>query len=108
MTPDTYTPQTYLPHSGALRAVAGTARRLGSLPACIALGCSDIGQATVRINGRTRRIYITWGRNISHEQQQWYLNNTPLRPVWIGADSGACEVEIPYGHAIEILKVLVK
>lgn len=62
-------------------------RRIGSLPSCIALGGSDVGEATV--DGR--RVTITWGRNLPREKADWFAANTGYVPVRTGGKSASEE-----------------
>lgn len=73
--------------SSAVRAVAK--RRIGSLPFAVALGIADIGEAKMEDG---RRVLVTWGRNLSKDEQFWHAHQTSFAPVWLGADDGACEL----------------
>lgn len=80
------------------------ARRLGSLPAVLALNACDIGEAVLK-TGET--VTVTWGRNLAAEQQAWYLQNTALRPIWLGSDDGSAELIIPDDQAAKLRSILV-
>lgn len=68
-------------------------RRLGTLPAALAFGCCDIGEAVIKWeDGRTSRSLITWGRNISPDDQHWYSRKTVFTPVWCGDSDGNAEL----------------
>jgi len=75
--------------SSALRAIAK--RRIGSLPLAIALNCCDVGEAKLADG---RRVLVTWGRNLTREEQFWFAHQTSFTPVWLGADGGQCELVI--------------
>jgi hypothetical protein len=84
--------------AGYRKCVEGTARatrrrRLGSLPAGIAMGCCDIGEAYVDYPDGDRGLaLVTWGRNLRPGEALWHLENTAFTPVWVGADDGATEL----------------
>ena len=65
--------------------------RISSLPGCVALGCADIGHATVG----GKHVYITWGRNLTLEQQRWHSAHTEFQPIHLGADDGSAELILP-------------
>ena len=68
-------------------------RRLGSLPGCLALGCADIGEAVIKYDdGHEARSLITWGRNITPDDQHWHSTKTVFTPVWCGSDAGDAEL----------------
>jgi hypothetical protein len=73
--------------SSAVQAVSK--RRIGSLPYGVAMGCCDIGEAKLKDG---RRVLITWGRNITPDEQFWFAHNSIHSCVWIGADDGGCEL----------------
>lgn len=75
--------------SSALMAVSK--RYIGSLPFAAAMGACDVGEAKLADG---RRVLITWGRNATPDEQFWYAHNTSYAPVWIGSDTGACELVI--------------
>lgn len=81
--------------SSAVRAVSK--RHIGSLPFCAALGCCDIGEAKLPDG---RRVLITWGRNITPDEQFWFAHNTSQACVWLGASDGCCELILgdTFGH----------
>jgi hypothetical protein len=84
--------------AGYLRCAEGTARatrvrRLGSLPIAIACGCCDIGEADVQYDdGDRARVLITWGRNLRMGEQEWHIDTTVFRPVWVGSSEGRAEL----------------
>lgn len=78
-------------------------RRLGHLPAALALNACDIGEAVLD-NGET--VTTTFGRNLSVEQQAWYQENTWFRPIWLGADDGSAELIIPDEQAATLRSIL--
>lgn len=65
-----------------------SAKRIGSLPAYMAINCSDIG--TALIDGR--QVYITWGRNLKKEEQEWYYYNTAYKPIYLNTNDGTSEL----------------
>lgn len=69
--------------------VAVAKRRLGTLPFSLAIGCCDIGEATMRDGSK---VLTTWGLNLPVEEQEWFIKETRFHPIWIGADDGACEL----------------
>lgn len=73
--------------SSAVRAVG--VRRLDSLPYAAAFGSCDIGEAMLEDG---RRVMITWGRNLTREQQFWFAHHSTHSPVWCGASDGSCEL----------------
>jgi hypothetical protein len=76
-----------LAHTDSQKAHA--VRRLGVLPFGLPLGNCDIGEALISMGGRS---FITWGRNIPPDRQQWWIDHTRFHPVWCGADDGSCEL----------------
>lgn len=89
-------------HPDALQ--AKTWERLGSLPYCIALGCYDIGVATLE-DGRT--VYVSWGANLTREQQNHWRKVATFELVHLGADAGECEFILPEGSLLnELLDIL--
>ena len=77
-------------------------RRLGSIPGCVALGCADIGEA--RVNGE--RVYVTWGRNLTADEQEAYRRNTIFVPIHLGADDGSAELILPDSMAAKLITLL--
>jgi hypothetical protein len=71
-------------------------RPLGSIPWCIALDAADIGEATLEDGSVVK---ITWGRNLTQEQQDWFIKHTLFclirAPMKYGSDK--CEVMLPEG-----------
>jgi len=80
-----------------------TAKRIGSIPGCVALGSADIGECELE-NGE--RVYITWGRNLNAKDQKWFVENTFLKPVWVSAFDGYAELILPDTLAEEILRMV--
>lgn len=71
-------------------------RHLGALPAVLALHSCDLGEAVLPGG---ERVTITWGRNLSQKDQDWFEKNTAFRPVWNGSDAGLAELIIPEPEA---------
>lgn len=90
-------------HAGSLKAIPFTAKRLGSVPGCIALGCADVGEATLEGG---EKVSITWGLNLDAKRQAWFLKETFFRPIWISADNGSCELILPPETAGKLLPIL--
>lgn len=59
-------------------------QRVGSLQLCLALGCPDIGQARLDTG---EVVFITWGRNLTSAQAEWFDQHTSFEPVQVGPDS---------------------
>ena len=78
-------------------------QRLGSLPMCLALGCCDIGIATV--NGE--RVFTTWGRNLDLKTQQWFADHTGLQTIHLGSDDGSSEIILPAEQIKPLLAAIV-
>ena len=89
-------------HGNAIAAKEGSSKWLSSPVGAIVTGSSDIGQAELE-DGST--VHITWGRNIDKEAQDWYLENTVFKPIYIGASDGLCELVIPDSYVNEIMGV---
>ena len=77
---------------------------IGIIPGCVALGCVDIGEATV--DGK--KVFVTWGRNLDAEKQQWFAKNTNFQPVRLGADDGSAELVLPDDVIQSLLPILIK
>lgn len=85
--------------------IACSARRVGSLPACVALGAADIGLASVDGGWQT----ITWGRNLSREEADRMAAQTYFRPVQLdGTAEDVYELVIPERMADALKSVLIK
>ena len=80
-----------------------TAKRLGSIPACVALAAADIGTCELE-TGET--VYVTWGRNLDREQQSWFAKHTHFRAVWLSADDGSAELILPNEMVAHLLPIL--
>lgn len=78
-------------------------RHLGTLPAVLALGSCDLGEAMLPGG---EHVTITWGRNLSQKDQDWFEKNTAFRPVWNGSDDGAAELVIPEPEASALLGIM--
>jgi len=90
-------------HEKSVKADKYSLKRLGSLPLCIALGCDDIGTAT--IDGK--KVYVTFGRNLDRKQQAWFLEKTGFQPIWVSADDGSCELILPDDDVEKLLPLLI-
>jgi len=77
-------------------------RRIGSLPCAIALGCCDLGEATV--DGK--RVTITWGQNANSVRAEWFAANTNFVPVETHV-AGQYELIIPADEA-KVLRGIVR
>ena len=84
-------------------AVRWSWKRLGSLPACVALGSADIGECELESGDR---VIITWGRNLKYRDQKWFHENTHYKPVHLGSFDGSAELIIPDDLAIQLIKML--
>ncbi len=73
--------------SGTARAVSK--RRLGSLPFRLAFNACDVGEAVLSDGSR---VLITWGRNVTPEDQHWYSHNGTCHLAWCGDEDGCAEV----------------
>lgn len=94
----------------AASAAAGTliarqAERIGSVPGALALGCADVGVATLETG---EVVTITWGRNIPPADQPWWIKHTHFRPVWISAFDGSAELVIPTETAELLQTILIR
>ena len=81
-----------------------SAKYIGCLPASRALNSASIGEATV--NGKL--VYITWGRNLNKEEQEYYMKETTLQPIYTGTNDGTAELIIPEKDAEKLLLVLLR
>lgn len=77
---------------------------LGSVPAAIALGCADIGTAVLE-DGTT--VYVTWGRNLDREQQEYFAYHTKFQPIHLGSSDGTAELIIPRQFVELLIPVLI-
>lgn len=87
-----------------VKAVRHSAKRIGSIVGCIAMGSCDIGEATLETG---EKVYVTWGLNLDKEKQEWFAANTGFRPIWIGADDGSADVIIPHEFAKKLLNAVI-
>lgn len=90
-------------HPKTILAKKHSAKRIGSLNACLALGACDVGTATLEDGNQ---VYITWGRNLNREQQNFFLSETDFAPIWISADDGSAELILPDPMARELLSII--
>ncbi len=79
-------------------------RRIGSLPGCLAIYSADIGEATLE-DGSI--VTITWGRNLAPDAQEWHLQHSTYRPIWIGANDGSSELILPVATADKLRSILI-
>ena len=82
---------------------ATSARWLGSIPCCIALGCADIGEAVLADGAE---VYITWGRHLDRVEQERYFRDTSFLPIHIGADDGSAELVLFDEAVAPLLRLL--
>jgi hypothetical protein len=87
--------------SGVL--IARTFKRIGSIPATLAMACCDLGEAVLE-DGSV--VTITWGRNINADEQRWYLTKTTFKPVWLNTADGSTELIIPDNDAKQLRSIL--
>jgi hypothetical protein len=87
------------------KSIPESKKYLGMISGCMALGAiADVGTCELE-NGHT--VFITWGRNLTRLEQQWYYNHTKYEPVWVGSDNGSSELILPDSQAKKILPALV-
>ena len=79
--------------------VATSIKRIGSLPACLALKSLDIGEATLSTG---EIVTITWGRNMTAEQ----VDNNPTVFRAVRTDAGLHELIIPCDHAAKLRSII--
>lgn len=85
-------------------ATALKTKRLGSLPAFLALDSIDIGEA--KLKGKKEKVIITLGRNLTEQDIKWYAEKTVYQPVKMPL-SRKYELIIPKDQADKLLQVLV-
>lgn len=75
---------------------------VGFLPCALALSCCDLGEAELEDGSK---VTTTWGRNLTRDQAQWYLDNTEFNIIKTPMSS-VYEIELLPRYAEKLLSII--